>query len=86
MVEGELATLSLDTTRPHARGRGCQWALIERRLADLHEAGCRTVQAFSVDPHGESSRSSRNLRRAGFEQVGSVVGWRPPRAGDFSLA
>jgi GNAT superfamily N-acetyltransferase len=86
MVDGELATLSLDTTRRKARGRGCQSALIARRLADAHEAGCETVQAYSLDPTGVASRSTRNLRRAGFAEAGSVIGWRPPRTPDFSLA
>ncbi|MEZ5076460.1 MAG: GNAT family N-acetyltransferase [Solirubrobacterales bacterium] len=86
MVDGTVATLSLDATREHARGRGCQWALIERRLADADAAGCRTVQAYSMDPCGEPSRATRNLRRGGFEEVGSVVGWRPARGTDFSLA
>jgi GNAT superfamily N-acetyltransferase len=86
MVDGGLATLSLDTTRPHARGHGCQTALIQRRLADAHEAGCATVQAYSLDPFGTPSPSTRNLRNAGFEEAGSVVCWRPPRQPDFSLA
>jgi GNAT superfamily N-acetyltransferase len=86
MVDGGLATLSLDATRPHARGHGCQTALIRRRLADAHEAGCTTVQAYSLDPLGTPSPSTRNLRKVGFEEVGQVVGWRPPRQPDFSLA
>lgn len=83
MINDGVATLGLDATLSFARGRGCQRALLERRLADAAGTGCHTIQAFacdSIDP--AHSPPSANLRRAGFEEVGRIVTWQLPVATD----
>jgi GNAT superfamily N-acetyltransferase len=78
-IEDGIAMLGLDATLHHARGRGCNSALLRRRLDDAADAGCHTAVAVCPDdPARGRSPASRNLRRAGFaEAYGSVV-WRPP--------
>jgi hypothetical protein len=76
MLDGGIATLGIDATMPWARGRGCNRALLERRLADAAVAGCELVQAFSVDVVQERpSAGTRGLRKAGFEEAGRIVTW-----------
>lgn len=70
MIEGDLALLAVDTTLPRARGRGCNRALLRRRLADAAEAGCRLVFAELDEGDPASFEAARrNLLELGFEQV-----------------
>jgi GNAT superfamily N-acetyltransferase len=64
-VRGELGLLTSGSTRPPARGRGVQQALIDARVIAAAEAGCRW--AISGSSFGNSSM--RNLQRAGFSTV-----------------
>ncbi|HEX8752882.1 MAG TPA: GNAT family N-acetyltransferase [Solirubrobacterales bacterium] len=76
-IDGGIALLCLDATMPAARGKGCQSALVRRRLADAAEAGCHTAVAMVPERPGPgSSPTARNLRRAGFSEAYRSVAWR----------
>jgi GNAT superfamily N-acetyltransferase len=62
-IDGDLAQLAGAGTRPHARGRGVQKALLQRRLADARAAGC-TLAVVTTAP---GTRSQDNVMRRGFE-------------------
>lgn len=66
---GHLANAS---TMPRYRGRGCQTALIERRLQDAAAAGCSRASTVAV----WDSQSHRNLARAGFRTAYTKAVWR----------
>lgn len=70
-VSGRTATLGGGATLPEARGRGCQGALLRRRLADASAAGCNVV----VSRCRPGSASHRNLRRVGLEDVYTKRVW-----------
>jgi GNAT superfamily N-acetyltransferase len=78
LIENGIAVFGLDATAPEARGRGCQTALIRRRLADAALAGCQTVLAESCEVPSDRASAGRNLQRAGFVEAGKSVGWRRP--------
>jgi hypothetical protein len=69
-VDQGVAVLASAWTRPEMRGRGCQTALIRRRLADAFAAGCTAVA--EVVP---GSQSERNLRGAGFAPAFTEAIW-----------
>ncbi|HEX6667813.1 MAG TPA: GNAT family N-acetyltransferase [Solirubrobacterales bacterium] len=80
LIEGEVAEFGIAATLEPARGRGCQLALLRRRILDAGEAGCRTlfVETGERVP-GRPSGSYRNLLRAGFEEAYLRPNWlRPP--------
>lgn len=62
-IDGDLAQIAGAGTLPHARGRGVQKALLHRRLADAHRAGC-TLAVVTTAP---GTRSQDNVMRRGFE-------------------
>jgi GNAT superfamily N-acetyltransferase len=62
-IDGDLAQLAGAGTRPHARGRGVQKALLQRRLADARSAAC-TLAIVTTAP---GTRSQDNAMRRGFE-------------------
>jgi len=62
-IDGDLAQLAGAGTRPHARGRGVQKALLQRRLADARAAGC-TLAVVTTAP---GTRSQDNVMRRGFD-------------------
>ncbi len=64
--------LSGAATLPEHRGRGCQSALIERRLAD---AAAHTDLAVVTVAYGSPSHA--NLERAGFRITHTRTAWRP---------
>src|ERR1700742_1511198 len=66
-VCGELALLGLDATLPDFRERGCQSALITRRLIDATSTGCDTVAAEVWQGHPASASAATVLEQAGFE-------------------
>jgi hypothetical protein len=78
ITEG-VAQLGAGTTLEHARGRGCNAALLHRRLLDAHEAGCHTVfvEVGECDL-GSWSALCRNLRQAGFEEAYEGRNWQRP--------
>lgn len=73
------ALLGLDATAPNARRRGCQRALLHRRLADAAAAGCHTAISTAFDlPGGGASAAALSLRAAGFVEGCCSVGWQQP--------
>lgn len=79
LIEGGIAQLGPGATLPHARGRGCNRALLRRRLLDAAEAGCHTafVEVGECEPDRFAAVRT-NLVRAGFKDAyGSRVWQRP---------
>ncbi len=59
------------STMPPARGRGCQQALISRRLQEAEAAGCDIVASLA----GPATSSHRNLERGGLGVAFTNVMW-----------
>lgn len=78
IVDG-VAQLGPGMTLEHARGYGCNTALLRRRLLDAAEAGCHTVfvELGEVDQQTLSS-TYRRLCRAGFEEAYQSRNWQRP--------
>ena len=79
MIDGEVAQLGPGNTLKRGRGRGCNLALLERRLADAAAFGCRLafVEIWECDPE-RLSAAGRNLLRAGSELAYSGRTWQRP--------
>jgi GNAT superfamily N-acetyltransferase len=77
-VCGNLALLGLDATLPEFRERGCQSALITRRLVDATKTGCDTVAAEVWNGHPASQAAADVLEQAGFEEIAGRTNWRRP--------
>jgi GNAT superfamily N-acetyltransferase len=78
MVIDKLALMCLDATLPEARHRGCQTALIKRRLRDARRAGAETAVAEVCDEHPAGRGAAANLERVGFTEIAGLVNWRRP--------
>lgn len=76
-IEDGIAVLGLDATLEAQRGRGCNRALLRRRLLDAAAAGCHTIIA-EVGEGEKSVGLHRNLLAAGFEQAYAVRDWQRP--------
>lgn len=76
MVEGEIAELGVDATRPAARGRGCQLSLLRHRIEVARELGCRTLFAEVGCNVGSVAITRGNLLQASFEQGYRTLAWR----------
>ncbi len=68
-----VAELGFAETLPDFRGRGCQTALLHRRLADAARAGCDLV----ISGSRPNSASERNQQRAGLRVAFTQVNWIP---------
>lgn len=80
MIHEGIAELGVDATRPAARGRGCQLALLRHRISVARETGCQTLFA-EVGCTRDSLRAvAGNLRYAGFERACESRSWRAPRS------
>jgi GNAT superfamily N-acetyltransferase len=78
-VEDGKAELNLGATLAAARGRGCQTALLQRRIEDAEGAGCRAIFVETGErAAGRPSASYRNILRAGFEEVYVRPNWQRP--------
>jgi hypothetical protein len=77
-ISGRLALFGLDATLPNFRGRGCQSALITRRLVDATRAGCDLISAEVWKGHPASQEAAHVLREAGFEQIPGRTNWQRP--------
>jgi GNAT superfamily N-acetyltransferase len=75
-LDGTLAEFGMAATLEQARGRGCQAALLHRRIVDAAAAGCELlfVETGERVP-GRPSNSYRNLLRAGFEEAYLCPNW-----------
>lgn len=79
LIRDGIAQLGPGMTLEHARGLGCNTALLRRRLIDAAEAGCHTafVELGEVD-FDRLSSAYRNLRRVGFEEAYHSRNWQRP--------
>jgi GNAT superfamily N-acetyltransferase len=78
LIVGKVALIGLEATVPHARGNGCQTALIKRRLADARSHGSAVVVAEVCEAHPASPDAIKNLERLGFEEIPGSATWRRP--------
>jgi GNAT superfamily N-acetyltransferase len=79
LITDGVAQLGAGQTLAHARGQGCNAALLHRRLLDAHRAGCHTVFVEVGECDLASwSAVTRNLHRAGFEEAYEGRNWQRP--------
>jgi GNAT superfamily N-acetyltransferase len=80
LIQGEIAEFGIAATLEPARGRGCQRALLRRRILDAAAADCRTlfVETGERVPDRPSA-SYGNILRAGFEEAYLRPNWERPR-------
>lgn len=79
LICGGVAQFGPGATMPAGRRRGCNLALLRRRLVDAAAAGCHTV--FVELGEYESARISgvrRNFLRAGFQEAYGSQNWQRP--------
>lgn len=74
-----VAQLGPGATLPEGRRRGCNMALLRRRLVDAAAAGCHTVfvELGEYDP-ARISGVQRNFARAGFREAYGSRNWQRP--------
>lgn len=72
VVRGGIGLLASAATVPAFRGRGCQTALIRRRIADAAEAGCELIAGEAAF----ASTSQRNMEREGLRIAFTKAVWR----------
>jgi GNAT superfamily N-acetyltransferase len=76
VINGRLAEFGLAATLPPARGRGCQQALLRRRIVDAAGSGCNTLLVETGERQaGRPSASYRNILRAGFSEAYARPNW-----------
>jgi hypothetical protein len=75
-VHAGIAEFGIAATLEPARGRGCQIALLHRRILDAIEAGCQTlfVETGERVPDRPSA-SYKNILRAGFKEAYLRPNW-----------
>jgi GNAT superfamily N-acetyltransferase len=80
VIEDGVAELGIGATLEAARGRGCQTAVLRRRILDAAEAGCHTllVETGERVPNLPSA-SYRNILKAGFEEAYLRPNWQRKR-------
>ncbi|HXF32711.1 MAG TPA: hypothetical protein VN522_14445 [Solirubrobacterales bacterium] len=80
LLDGEVAEFGVAATLEGGRRRGCQLALLRRRIEDAAASGARTlfVETGERVP-GRPSSSYANLLRAGFEEAYLCQGWSDAR-------
>jgi GNAT superfamily N-acetyltransferase len=76
LIQAGIAEFGIAATLEPARGRGCQLALLHRRILDAAEAGCHTLFVETGERVPERpSASYRNILRAGFEEAYLRPNW-----------
>jgi GNAT superfamily N-acetyltransferase len=81
LLDGGVAEFGIAATLEPARGRGCQLALLHRRIADAAEAGCHTLFVETGERvEDRPAGSYRNILRAGFEEAYLRPNWTRPAA------
>jgi GNAT superfamily N-acetyltransferase len=76
LIKEGIAEFGIAATLEGARGRGCQTALLHRRIRDAAEAGCRTLLVETGERVPDRpSGSYRNILRAGFEEAYLRPNW-----------
>src|SRR5260370_27023143 len=71
-IQEQIASLVAGATVPQFRGRGCQTALIQRRIADAAHAGCTLL----VTQTGVGTVSQHNMERAGMHIAYTKAVWK----------
>ncbi len=80
LIDGEVAQLGIAATLEGGRRRGCQLALLGRRIEDAAAAGVRTLFVDTdLDGQGAPRTALANVRRAGFEAAYLLSGWTDAR-------
>jgi GNAT superfamily N-acetyltransferase len=70
LIDGGIAELGVGATLEPARRRGCQLALLRRRIEDAAAAGCHTLFVETGERvEDRPAGSYRNILRAGFEEA-----------------
>jgi GNAT superfamily N-acetyltransferase len=78
LVDGTIAEFGMAATLESARGRGCQTALLRRRIIDAARDGCETLFVETGERVADRpSGSYRNILRAGFEEAYLRPNWQP---------
>lgn len=76
LLDGGVAEFGIAATLEPARGRGCQLALLHRRVADAAQAGCHTLFVETgARVEDRPANSYRNILRAGFEEAYLRPNW-----------
>jgi GNAT superfamily N-acetyltransferase len=76
LIADGAAELGIAATLEAARGRGCQTALLHRRIVDAAGAGCNALFVRTGERvPGRPSASYRNILRAGFEEACLRPNW-----------
>jgi GNAT superfamily N-acetyltransferase len=77
-IHAGVAEFGIAATLEPARGRGCQLALLRRRILDAIDAGCHTLFVETGERAPDHPASSyRNILRAGFEEAYLRPNWQP---------
>jgi GNAT superfamily N-acetyltransferase len=77
LIQADVAEFGIAATLEPARGRGCQLALLRRRILDAAETGCETLFVETGERVPDRpSPSYRNILRAGFEEAYLRRNWR----------
>jgi GNAT superfamily N-acetyltransferase len=78
LIDGAVAEFGIGATLESARRRGCQLALLHRRILDAAEAGCETLFVETGERvEDRPADSYRNILRAGFEEAYLCPNWTP---------
>jgi GNAT superfamily N-acetyltransferase len=80
LIEDGIAELGIGATLEEARGRGCQTALLHRRISDAAAAGCHTLLVETGERVPDRPAASyRNILKAGFEEAYLRPNWQRQR-------
>jgi GNAT superfamily N-acetyltransferase len=86
-VHEGIAEFGIAATLEPARGRGCQMALLHRRILDAIDAGCHTLFVETGERVPDRpSPSYRNILRAGFREAYLRPNWKPSPQGPHAAA
>jgi GNAT superfamily N-acetyltransferase len=78
LIHSGVAEFGIAATLESARGRGCQTALLHRRIEDARIAGCHTLFVETGERLPDRpSASYRNILRAGFREAYLRPNWQP---------
>lgn len=79
LIHNGVAEFGIAATLETARGRGCQTALLHRRIEDARAAGCHTLFVETGERTTDRpSASYRNILRTGFKEAYLRPNWRRP--------
>lgn len=79
MIDGDIAVLGAETTLEEARKRGCNKALLHRRILDAIDAGCTTIMLEAACEMPEDVVAlHKNLKFFGFEVAYESRVWKQP--------